>query len=122
MEQNKETLELAQSHLDKVRGDKWYEYIDEAFDFVMEYKDEFGGDFGINRLYEEELDEIAQRELNNYGWERLKHLFFEASGNPPYGWRLDGYGNVCDITKDDIEIALCDIKSELQRITGVEQD
>ena len=79
-----------------------YEATDEALELMEEYDLETGE---INMVDDESITSIIKNEVNGYeyDWQRVACFLGGVSSlNPPYGFMLDGYGNLKEITFDDI--------------------
>lgn len=92
--------------LKQIKGDKWYEYTDQAMEKITEYDNENGS---FNILNDDMLDEIVEHEAKTYGWERVAYLLANAEVSSLYGLYLDAYGNAKTIHRDDIEFWLEEI-------------
>ena len=73
------------------------EYMNETQDFDLDYLfEEF-----INY---EEAEERTKYELENYGLERLTYFLGDVSFYMANLFRINGYGNLENITKEDLEM------------------
>lgn len=101
---NSEELKEAKHLLKILKSDKWYEddYTDRALDIIYTYQTD--GEF----ITEDELDELTRREAED-GATRVMFFLAHCEPNAPFGYRLNGYANAEDATKDDIILALEDI-------------
>lgn len=80
----------------KSEGLERYDATDEAIEIIKQYNEY--ADF----IDEDMLDEMIRHELENGGAERVMYFLADADVNPPYGWRIDGYGNLVNVEFDDI--------------------
>lgn len=79
-----------------------YEATDKALELMKEYDIETGE---INMVDDEDINNIIKNDINNYeyDWQRVAcFLGGVDSLNPPYGFMLNGYGNLKEITFNDI--------------------
>ena len=98
-----EELKEAKDILQALRGKNKYDYADRALEICREH-DEYG-----EFIDEYELDERVKHEAED-GAQRVMCFLAKCDNlNPPYGWRLDGYGNAEETTLADIEMKLEDI-------------
>lgn len=95
-------VKQAKKLLEKLNGEKWWEATDEALAFVREH-DQYG-----EFIDEYELDEMVKREAEQGAMRVMCFLGACESLCPPYGWRINGYGNVEETTLDDLKIFLED--------------
>ena len=108
------------SRLEQLRDD--IEKIEISYDYektytelrntVIDYMNETQ-DWDLDYLFEEFIDyetaeEIAKRELENGGLIRLYYFLGDANLNNPI-FKIDGYGNLTDIDKDDLSCLKNDI-------------
>lgn len=101
----------AKELLNAIKSDKWYESMDEAIAFLAEYDSEHGG---LDIIDYDIAEELAKRELDNGGLLRLAHFIGQAEILTYQYYRLDGYNNLVNITKDWVEMSLEDIVNEGQ--------
>ena len=101
---NSEELKEAKHLLKKLKSDKWYEddCTDRALDIIYAYQTD--GEF----ITEDELDELTRREAED-GATRVMFFLAHCEPNAPFGYRLNGYANAENATKDDLIWALEDI-------------
>ena len=83
-----------------------YEYMEEYNDYDLEY------------LFEEYIDydlaeEMAKHELEEGGLARLYYFLGDANCNNDL-FRVDGYGNLSDIGKDDLDYLKEEILSNIE--------
>ena len=101
---NKEELQEAKQLLATLKSDKWYEgdTTDRALDIIYAYQED--GEF----ITEDELDELTRHEAESGA---LRVMFFLAHCEPsaPFGYRINGYANAENATKDDLILELEDI-------------
>lgn len=97
----------AKEYLAKLNSEDKYKYDDEALKFVREYAYENIADFNI--VDDEEIEQIIINDAKGYGWNRVACFLANAELNPPYGHRIDAYGNLQNIDLDDIKLWLEDI-------------
>ena len=98
----------AKEYLAKLNSDEKYDYDTNALELVSNYECEFGGDFSIVDDYM--IDEIVKKDVEKYGWDRVACFLANATElNPPYGHRIDAYGNLQNIDLEDIKLWLEDI-------------
>ena len=84
-----------------------YDYIDDALDLMHEYDYETGF---IMMVDSESIDNIIKHDIKEYGWQRVACFLAKVDSiDAPYGYYLNGYGNLCELTFDDIKIYLSDI-------------
>lgn len=99
-----EELQEAKQLLAKLKSDKWWEddATERALDIIYAYQED--GEF----ITEDELDELTKREAEDGA---IRVMFFLAHCEPsaPFGYRLNGYANAENATKDDIVLKLEDI-------------
>lgn len=80
----------------KSEGLERYDVTDEAIDIIKQYNDY--ADF----IDEDMLDEMTRQEAESGGAQRVMYFLANADVNPPYGWRIDAYGNATNVEFDDI--------------------
>lgn len=101
---NREELQEAKQLLATLKSDKWWEgdTTDRVLDIIYAYQE--NGEF----ITEDELDELTKREAEDGA---IRVMFFLAHCEPsaPFGYRLNGYANAENATKDDIVLKLEDI-------------
>lgn len=97
----------AKELLKKLNSEDKYKYDDEALKFVREYDYENVADFNI--VDDEEIEQIIINDAKEYGWDRVACFLANAELNPPYGHRIDAYGNLQNIDLEDIKLWLEDI-------------
>lgn len=97
----------AKEYLAKLNSSEKYDYDDDALGLIRKYDCDFGGDFDIVDDYM--IDQFVKREVEEYGWDRVACFLVNAEINPPYGHRIDVYGNLQNIGLDDIKLWLEDI-------------
>ena len=95
-------VKQAKKLLEKLNGEKWWEATDEALAFVREH-DQYG-----EFIDEYELDEMVKHEAEQGTTRVMCFLGKCESLCPPYGWRINGYGNVEETTLDDLKMFLED--------------
>lgn len=103
----KEELKEAKELLKTIKSGSMdrFDAAEEALDIIHQYAtyDDF--------IDEDLLDEYARHEAKD-GAVRLMYFLAKCEPSAPYGYRIDGYGNACNVELDDIELALEDIISE----------
>ena len=101
---NSEELKEAKHLLKMLKSDEWYEddYTDRALDIIYTYQTD--GEF----ITEDELDELTRREAED-GATRVMFFLANCEPNAPFGYRLNGYANAENATKDDLIWELEDI-------------
>lgn len=97
----------AKELLKKLNSEDKYKYDDEALKFVREYAYENVADFNI--VDDEEIEQIIINDAKKYGWDRVACFLANAELNPPYGHRIDAYGNLQNIDLEAIKLWLEDI-------------
>lgn len=101
---NREELQEAKQLLATLKSDKWWEgdTTDRVLDIIYAYQED--GEF----ITEDELDELTKREAEGGA---IRVMFFLAHCEPsaPFGYRLNGYANAENATKDDLIWELEDI-------------
>ena len=101
---DKEELREAKRLLETLKSDKWWEddTTDRALDIIYAYQED--GEF----IDEDELDELTKHEAESGA---IRVMFFLAHCEPsaPFGYRLNGYANAENVTKDDLILKLEDI-------------
>lgn len=99
-----EELKEAKHLLKMLKSDEWYreDYTERALNIIYNYQE--NGEF----ITEDELDELTRHEAESGA---IRVMFFLAHCEPsaPFGYRLNGYANAENVTKDDIIWALEDI-------------
>lgn len=80
---------------------------DEAMQFLLDYQSEVE-DLGI--VSEDIIDEMVEQQAREWGWQRVACFIAEVIHNLNQDfYRLDGYGNLDNITYSDISCWLSDI-------------
>lgn len=88
-------------------GVEKYDYTDEALELLQEYDAETNN---INIVDDDGINQYIEYDLKNYGWQRVACFLAKVDSlNAPYGYRLDGYGNLCELTFDDIKMYIDEI-------------
>ena len=99
-----EELKEAKNLLKMLKSDEWYkeDYTEQALNIIYAYQED--GEF----ITEDELDELTRHEAEAGA---IRVMFFLAHCEPsaPFGYRLNGYANAENATKDDITLKLEDI-------------
>lgn len=99
-----EELKEAKHLLKMLKSEEWYkeDYTERALSIIYNYQED--GEF----ITEDKLDELVKHEAED-GATRV--MFFLANCEPsaPFGYKLNGYANAENATKDDIIWALEDI-------------
>ena len=84
-----------------------YSATDEALELMQEYDMETGA---INMIDDDSIDELIKNEVDAGGWQRVAcFLGGIKTLNTPFGYKLDGYGNLDEITFDDIRLYIEEI-------------
>lgn len=97
----------AKEYLAKLNSNEKYNYDDDALELVRNWECEFGGDFNIVDDYT--INQLVKKDIEEYGWDRVACFLASAELNPPYGHRIDAYGNLQNINLEDIKLWLEDI-------------
>lgn len=99
-----EELKEAKHLLETLKSDKWWEgdTTDRALDIIYAYQED--GEF----ITEDELDELVKREAEG-GAIRIMFFLAHCEPNAPFGYRINGYANAENATKDDLIWELEDI-------------
>lgn len=92
--------------ISKMQGAKWYEAYDEALSYCIEKQGELDLDLGI--IDSDYAEEIAKMELEKGGLMRLRFFLGDTEATSDY-YRIDAYGNLQDIDREDIECWLDEI-------------
>lgn len=104
---NEEYKAKAKEYLSKLNSSEKYDYDSNALELIRKYECDFGGDFNIVDDYM--IDQIVKKDVEEYGWDRVACFLANAEIYPPYGHRIDAYGNLQNIDLDDIKLWLEDI-------------
>ena len=84
-----------------------YNYIDDALDLLHEYDYETGC---IMLVDDDSINSIIKNDIEDYGWQRVACFLAKIDSiEAPYGYYLNGYGNLCELNFDDIKMYLSDI-------------
>lgn len=91
----------------------------DIYNLCIDYMNETG-DFSIEYLFEDYADydlvkEVAKSEMEKGGIERIKYFINDVDFYNIDLYKFDGYGNLKNVTKDDIEILKEEIIDELER-------
>lgn len=99
-----EELKEAKHLLKMLKSDEWYreDYTERALNIIYMYQEE--GEF----ITEDELDDLTRHEAED-GAIRVMFFLAHCEPNAPFGYRLNGYANAENATKDDLIWALEDI-------------
>lgn len=99
-----EELKEAKQLLAKLKSEKWWEddATERALDIIYAYQED--GEF----ITEDELDELTKHEAEG-GATRVMFFLAHCEPSAPFGYRLNGYANAENATKDDIVLKLEDI-------------
>ena len=88
-------------------GIEKYNHTDEALELMQEYDLETGA---INMIDDDTIDQYIEYEAKESGWQRVACFLAKISSiNAPYGYKLNGYGNLEEITFDDIKMYIEEI-------------
>lgn len=101
---NKEELQEAKQLLATLKSDKWWkdDTTERVLDIIYAYQE--NGEF----ITEDELDELTKREAED-GAIRVMFFLAHCEPNAPFGYRINGYANAENATKDDLIWELEDI-------------
>lgn len=101
---NNEELKEAKHLLKMLKSDEWHkeDYTEQALNIIYNHQED--GEF----ITEDELDELTKREAESGA---IRVMFFLAHCEPsaPFGYKLNGYANAENATKDDLIWELEDI-------------
>lgn len=86
---------------------KKYEYTDEALELIKDYDIEYG--LYCDFADDETINQIIRKEIDDNDWQRVACFLADAELNPPYGHRIDAYGNLQNVDLSDIKCWLEDI-------------
>ena len=94
------------------------EYYKELYNTTVDYMND-NQDFDFEYLFEDIIDydsaeECAKQELENGGLTRLYYFLGDANLNNDM-FKIDGYGNLTDINKDDLDYIKEEILNEIDR-------
>ena len=84
-----------------------YELYDDVFNFLVDYQNETGADFGI--ITAEDLDYMTEQQAKEGGFARVACLLNKVESLNADYYHLDGYGNAEDFHISDAELYLEDI-------------
>ena len=117
-------LEKLLKNIEAVNIDWDYEVEYETiYNYVIEYQNE-SQDFRLEYIFEDVIDydtaeDIAKAELEKGGLSRL--YFFIGNANV-YGsqrlYRIDGYGNLANLEKDDVEYIKEQLVNDIKQMIG----
>ena len=98
--------EQAQLYYQEIKEGNYWQDREDIIEFLYNYQLDKGAEFEI--VNSVDLDSIVQDTVK-YGWQRVAcFLAGIDSMNEDY-YRIDGYGNVKNITENDLECWLYDI-------------
>ena len=84
-----------------------YDATDDALELMHEYDYKTGC---IMLVDDEQIDEIIKNDIKQYGWQRVACFLANCDTlDAPYGYRLDAYGNLREITFKDIKMYIDEI-------------
>ena len=94
------------------------EYYTELYNTTIDYMNDTQ-DFDFEYLFEDIIDydsaeECAKQELENGGLLRLYYFLGDANLNNDM-FKIDGYGNLTDINKDDLDYIKEELLNEIDR-------
>ncbi len=106
--------------------DTTYDYEDaysRLYNTVIDYENEMQT-WNFDYIFEDIInydtaEEMAKQEIENGGLIRLYYFLGNANANNNL-FKLDGYGNLQDITKDDLEYIKEEILDEIERLESEE--
>ena len=114
----KELRELRE-RIEKIESSYDYEeYYTELYNATVDYMNDTQ-DFDFEYLFEDIIDydlaeEYAKQELENRGLLRLYYFLGDANLNNNM-FKIDGYGNLTDINKDDLDYIKEELLDEIDR-------
>lgn len=108
----KEIIEKIESSYD------YEEYYTELYNATVDYMNDTQ-DFDFEYLFEDIIDydlaeDYAKQELENGGLLRLYYFLGDANLNNEI-FKIDGYGNLTDINKDDLDYIKEELLNEIDR-------
>lgn len=94
------------------------EYYTELYNATVDYMNDTQ-DFDFEYLFEDIIDydlaeDYAKQELENGGLLRLYYFLGDANLNSEM-FKIDGYGNLTDINKDDLDYIKEELLNEIDR-------
>lgn len=94
------------------------EYYTELYNATVDYMN-YTQDFDLEYLFEDIIDydlaeDYAKQELENGGLLRLYYFLGDANLNSDI-FKIDGYGNLTDINKDDLDYIKEELLNEIDR-------
>lgn len=98
--------EQAEQYYKEIKEGNYWQDRDDIIEFLYEYQNENGADFGI--VTSEELDEMVKHESED-GCQRVACFIANIDNMNEDYYKINGYGNAEDITESDLECALYDI-------------
>lgn len=114
----KELRELKE-RIEKIESSYDYDaYYTELYNATIDYMNDTQ-DFDFEYLFEDIIDydsaeEHAKQELENGGLTRLYYFLGDANLNNDI-FKIDGYGNLTDINKDDLDYIKEEILNEIDK-------
>lgn len=109
----KETLEGITYQYDMV------EYYNQVYNAIIDYENktqDWSFEGYLNDVINYELaEQAAKQELDNGGLLRLYYFLGDANLNNEI-FRIDGYGNLQDVEKEDIDVIIEDIIDEIDKL------
>lgn len=105
---NSEELKEAKHLLKMLKSDKWYEYTDDAINTIYTWQENDNYGYFVD---EDMLDEYVKHEAEG-GVMRLMFFLRQADPSAPFGYRINAYGNLENVEKDDLIDKLEDIIEE----------
>lgn len=114
-----EKLRELRKRIEKIESSYDYEeYYTELYNATVDYMNDTQ-DFDFEYLFEdligyETAEEIAKQELENGGLLRLYYFLGDANLNNEI-FKIDGYGNLTDINKDDLDYIKEELLNEINR-------
>ena len=102
---NKDELKHAKEVLKELCDKMWYDYTDEALAII--YANQSNDNYGCF-ISDDLVDEHVKHEAES-GTRRVMFFLRDATPGSPFGYKLNGYGNLEDVSRDDLVDKLGDI-------------
>ena len=84
-----------------------FDAVDDALELMHEYDYETGC---IMMVDDEQINNIIENDIKEYDWQRVACFLAKIDSlNAAYGYCLDGYGNLKELTFDDIKMYIDEI-------------
>lgn len=103
---NSEELKNAKKILKELNGENWFDYTNNALSIIYSYQE--NDNFGYY-VDDDFLEDGVLLEEAKQGVSRLIFFLRDASPNPLFGYRINAYGNLEDIDKENLIGKLGDI-------------